>query len=132
MIGLADGLYADTDGVHAQYFNHYYSVESVASPNVWPIEIDTCFGVAAVTYTAWSGSEARDGMGDTTRTMLGCRCTDNAGLLGCINGRRLVKRKLERTCACGIMHMHDAYIPDVSNACIRFDLHLFLIVVFLF
>ena len=69
-----------TDGLHAQYFNHYNSVESVASPNVLPIEIDTCFGVAAVTYRAGSGSEERDGMGDTTTTMLGCRCTDNAGL----------------------------------------------------
>ena len=78
--GLTHGLYAVTDGLHAQYFNHYDSVESVASPNVWPIEIDTRFGVAAVTYRAGSGSEERDSMGDTTTTMLGCRCTDNAGL----------------------------------------------------
>ena len=80
VVGLTDGLYAVTDGLHAQYFNHYDSVESVASPNVWPIEIDTRFGVAAVTYRAGSGSEERDGMVDTTTTMLGCRCTDNEGL----------------------------------------------------
>ena len=80
VVGQTDGLYAVTDGVHAQYFNHYNSVESVASPNVWPIEIDTRFGVAAVTYRGCSGSEERDGMGDTTTRMLGCRCTDNAGL----------------------------------------------------
>jgi hypothetical protein len=80
VVRLTDGLYAVTDGVHAQYFNHYDSVESVASPNVWPIEIDTRFGVAAVTYRAGSGSEERDCMGDTTTTMLGCRCTDNSGL----------------------------------------------------
>ncbi len=80
VVGLTQGLYAVTDGVHAQYFNHYDSVESIASPNVWPIEIDTSFGVAAVTYRSGSGSEERDGMGDTTTTMLGCRCTDNGGL----------------------------------------------------
>ena len=78
--GLTHGLYAVTDGLHAQYFNHYNSVESVASPNVWPITIDTRFGVAAVTYTSGSGSEERDCMGDTTTTMLACRCTKNAGL----------------------------------------------------
>ena len=55
VVGLTDGLYAVTEGVHAQYFNHYDSVESVASPNVWPIEIDTRFGVAAVTYRGGSG-----------------------------------------------------------------------------
>ena len=80
VVGLTDGLYAVTDGLHAQYFNHYDSVESVASPNVWPIEIDTRFGVAAVTYRAASGSEERNCMGHTTTTMLGCGCTDNAGL----------------------------------------------------
>jgi hypothetical protein len=41
VVGLTDGLYAVTDGVHAQYFNHYDSVDTMASPNVWPIEIDT-------------------------------------------------------------------------------------------
>lgn len=80
VVGLTNGLYAVTDGRHAQYFNHYDSVESMASPNVWPIEIDTRYGVAAVTYRAGSGSEDRDGLGDTTTTMLGCRCTDNDGL----------------------------------------------------
>jgi hypothetical protein len=82
IVGLTDGLYAVTDGLHAQYFDHYDSVdsESVASPKVWPIEIDTSFGVAAVTYRAGSGSKERDSMGDTTTTMLGCRCTDNADL----------------------------------------------------
>lgn len=80
VVGLTDGLYAVTDGVHAQYFNHYDSVETIASPYVWPIEIDTRYGVAAVTYRAGSGSEERDSMGETTTTMLGCRCTDNAGL----------------------------------------------------
>jgi hypothetical protein len=81
MVGLTDGLYALTDGVHAQYFNHYDSIESMASPNVWPIEIDTRFGAAAVTYRAGSGAEDRDGAtGSASTTMLGCRCDDNGGL----------------------------------------------------
>lgn len=81
VVGLTPGLYAVTDGVHAQYFNHYDSVDTIASPFVWPIEIDTRYGVAAVTYRANSGSEERDdSSGDATTTMLGCRCTDNQGL----------------------------------------------------
>lgn len=80
VVGLTEGLYAVTDGRHAQYFNHYDSVESMASPNVWPIDIDTRFGVAAVTYGSGSGAEDRDGVGQDTTTMLGCRCTDNDGL----------------------------------------------------
>lgn len=50
VVGLTRGLYAVTDGVHAQYFNHYDSIESTIAPNAWPIEIDVRFGVAAVTY----------------------------------------------------------------------------------
>ena len=73
VVGLTPGLYAVTDGKHAQYFNHYDSVESMAAPNVWPFEIDTRYGVAAVTYRGGSGSEDRDGLGDTSTTMLGCR-----------------------------------------------------------
>ena len=42
--------------------------------------MDTRYGVAAVTYRAGSGSEDRDGLGDTTTTMLGCRCTDDNGM----------------------------------------------------
>jgi hypothetical protein len=81
VVGLTPGLYAITDGVHAQYFNHYDSIDTIASPYVWPIEIDTRIGVAAVTYRASSGSEERDASsGDATTTMLGCRCTDNGGL----------------------------------------------------
>lgn len=80
LVGLTDGLYALTDGVHAQYFNHYDSVESMASPNVWPFEIDTRYGVAAVTYRAGSGAEDRDGAtGRASTTMLGCRCDDQPG-----------------------------------------------------
>jgi hypothetical protein len=80
VVGLTEGLYAVTDGKHAQYFNHYDSVESMASPNAWPIEVDTRFGVAAVTYGAGSGAEDRDGVGQDTTTMMGCRCTNNKGL----------------------------------------------------
>lgn len=80
VVGLTEGLYAVTDGRHAQYFNHYDSVESMASPYVWPIDVDTRFGVAAVTYGSGSGAEDRDGVGEDTTTMLGCRCTDNNGL----------------------------------------------------
>lgn len=69
VVGLTDGLYAVTDGVHAQYFNHYDSVDTQTSPYAWPIPIDTRFGVAAVTFR----TEERDGMGDTTTTMMGCR-----------------------------------------------------------
>ncbi len=43
VVWLTDGLYAVTDGVHALYVNHYNSMESMASPNVWPMEIDTRF-----------------------------------------------------------------------------------------
>lgn len=73
VVGLTNGLYAITDGLHAQYFNHYDGIESMASPNVWPIEVDTRFGVAAVTYGG-GGSEDRDSStGETTTTMMGCR-----------------------------------------------------------
>jgi hypothetical protein len=80
VVGLTPGLYSITDGMHAQYFNHYDSVDTLASPYVWPIEIDTRYGVAAVTFRANSGSEERDGSGETTTTMMGCRCIDNEGL----------------------------------------------------
>jgi hypothetical protein len=81
VVGLTEGLFAVTDGVHAQYFNHYDSVESIASPYVWPIEIDTSFGVAAVTYRAGTGSEDRDSMGEATTTMLGCRFVSSSSAL---------------------------------------------------
>jgi hypothetical protein len=81
VVGLTEGLFAVTDGVHAQYFNHYDSVESIASPYVWPIEIDTSFGVAAVTYRAGTGSEDRDSMGESTTTMLGCRFVSSSSAL---------------------------------------------------
>ena len=76
VVGLTEGLYAVTDGVHAQYFNHYDSVDSQTSPYAWPIEIDTRFGVAAVTFR----TDERDGMGETSTTMMGCRCEDRQGL----------------------------------------------------
>jgi hypothetical protein len=70
VVGLTPGLYAVTDGVNAQYFNHYDGVNSIVSPNIWPIPIDVRFGVAAVTFS----TEQRDeSTGDTTTTMLGCR-----------------------------------------------------------
>ena len=74
-VGLTDGLYAVTDGIHIQYFNHYNSVESTISPNGWPIDIDIGFGVAAVTY--FRNSADRDARGNPSTTMLGCRfvCT---------------------------------------------------------
>lgn len=77
VVGLTPGLYAVTDGLHVQYFNHYDGVDSMVTPNAWPIPIDVRYGVAAVTYT----TEQRDGStGDTTTTMMGCRCLDNAGM----------------------------------------------------
>ena len=70
------GLYAVTDGLHAQYFNHYDGVDSVVTPNVWPIPIDVRYGVAAVTHA----TEQRDGStASTTTSMLGCRCLDDNG-----------------------------------------------------
>lgn len=76
VVGLTAGLYAVTDGLHVQYFNHYDGVDSMVTPNAWPIPIDVRYGVAAVTYV----TEQRDGStGDTSTTMLGCRCLDNAG-----------------------------------------------------
>jgi hypothetical protein len=70
VVGLTPGLYAVTDGVHAQYFNHYDGVNSVVSPSIWPFPIDVRFGVAAVTFS----TEQRDeSTGDTSTTMLGCR-----------------------------------------------------------
>jgi hypothetical protein len=50
IVGLTDGLYGVTDGVHVQYFNHYNTIESVTVSNAWPIQIDVGMGVAAVTY----------------------------------------------------------------------------------
>lgn len=70
VVGLTPGLYAVTDGLHAQYFNHYDGVNSIVSPNIWPIPIDVRFGVAAVTFA----TEQRDeSTGDTSTTMMGCR-----------------------------------------------------------
>lgn len=77
VVGLTSGLYAVTDGTHAQYFNHYDSIESTIAPNAWPIEIDVRFGVAAVTHSV----KQRDGASaETTTTMMGCRCLDNNGM----------------------------------------------------
>lgn len=39
VVGLTPGLYAVTDGVHVQYFNHYSNVESVLVPHAWPIPV---------------------------------------------------------------------------------------------
>lgn len=76
VVGLTPGLYAVTDGTHIQYFNHYDGVDSMVTPNAWPIPIDVRYGVAAVTYR----TEQRDGStGDTSTTMMGCRCLDNGG-----------------------------------------------------
>ena len=70
VVGLTPGLYAVTDGTHAQYFNHYDSIESTILPNAWPIPIDVRYGVAAVTYTTMQ----RDGAtGEASTTMMGCR-----------------------------------------------------------
>lgn len=78
VVGLTEGLYAVTDGYHAQYFNHYNSVETIIVPNAWPEPIDVSMGVAAVTYWDDHGAE-RDSLGFSSTTMLGCRCMDNAG-----------------------------------------------------
>lgn len=76
VVGLTPGLYAVTDGTHAQYFNHYDSIESTIATNAWPIEIDVRFGVAAVTHSV----RQRDGaFAQTTTTMMGCRCLDSNG-----------------------------------------------------
>jgi hypothetical protein len=76
VVGLTPGLYAVTDGTHAQYFNHYDSIESTILPNAFPIDVDVRFGIAAVTYTA----QQRDGAtGQSSTTMMGCRCLDNDG-----------------------------------------------------
>lgn len=76
VVGLTSGLYAVTDGTHAQYFNHYDSIESTIAPNAWPISIDVRYGVAAVTHTV----KQRDGTSaETTTTMMGCRCLDRDG-----------------------------------------------------
>jgi hypothetical protein len=57
IVGLTDGLYAVTDGVHVQYFNHYDRVESVSVSNAWPIQIDIDLGLAAVTYYRDAGNK---------------------------------------------------------------------------
>lgn len=76
VVGLTPGLYAVTDGTHAQYFNHYDSIESTILPNAWPIDVDVRYGIASVTYTA----RQRDGAtAEASTTMLGCRCLDNDG-----------------------------------------------------
>lgn len=73
VVGLTTGLYAVTDGLNAQYFNHYDGVESLAASNVWPIEIDTRFGVAAVTYGGGALEDRDQSTGESATTMLGCR-----------------------------------------------------------
>jgi hypothetical protein len=77
VVGLTEGLYAVTDGVHAQYFSSYQSVESVAAANIWPIAIDTRLGVAAVVYNRYATE--LDDEGNPSTTMLGCQCRDAAG-----------------------------------------------------
>jgi hypothetical protein len=47
VVGLTPGLYAVTDGFHAQYFNHYDGVDSVVSPNIWPC----CFSFFLTVHT---------------------------------------------------------------------------------
>jgi hypothetical protein len=77
VVGLTDALYAVTNGVHAQYFSSYKSTETVTAANIWPIEIDTRHGVAAVVYHKFATD--RDELGNPTTTMLGCQCLDSAG-----------------------------------------------------
>lgn len=77
VVGLTRGLYAVTDGRHAQYFNHYDSIESTIATNAWPIDVDVRYGIAAVTHMV----KQRDGTtGESTTTMMGCQCLDNNGL----------------------------------------------------
>ncbi|NDC89407.1 MAG: hypothetical protein EB075_11505 [Bacteroidetes bacterium] len=78
VVGLTEGLYAVTDGLHVQYFNHYDATESVVSTNLWPFPIDVSMGVAAVVFH--EDAAEYDGIGNPSTTMLGCRCSDNNGL----------------------------------------------------
>lgn len=64
VVGLTPGLYAVTDGVHIQYFNHYSSVESVLVPNAWPMQVDVSIGLAAVTLHADSPEQDDYGPGE--------------------------------------------------------------------
>jgi hypothetical protein len=77
VVGMTEGLYAVTDGTHAQYYSSYNVLQSITAPNIWPIPIDVRHGVAAVVYSKFATE--RDEMGNSRTTMLGCQCSDNAG-----------------------------------------------------
>lgn len=70
-VGLTEGLYGVSDGIHVQYFTHYDSTESVVSPNVFPFPVDVKHGLAAVVYQ--EDSADRDAQGDPRTTIMGCR-----------------------------------------------------------
>lgn len=78
VVGLTDGIYAVTDGVHIQYFSHYGATESAIITDAWPSAVDTSLGIAAITYYG-NGQGERDHMGNPSTAMLGCACSDDNG-----------------------------------------------------
>ena len=76
VVGLTEGLYAVTDGINIQYFNHYGSTHSVVSVDAWPFPVDVSMGVAAVTYFDSESHGGRDTIGNPSTAMLGCACED--------------------------------------------------------
>lgn len=83
VVGLTENLYAVTDGLHVEYFDHHDSTSSVISTLAWPMQVDVSMGIAAVTYFDGAGgknSGESDSLGNPSTTMLGCACFDQGGL----------------------------------------------------
>lgn len=78
VVGLTEGLYAITDGLHVQYFSHYNSVVSSVAKNAFPLQVDPSFGFAAVTYFETDGQH--DDVGNPSTAIMGCRCDDDANV----------------------------------------------------
>jgi hypothetical protein len=98
LVGLTEGLYAATDGVHSQYFNHYHSVQTIEKTNTWPIPVEVALGVAAVTF--FKGDGELDDTGGSTTTMMGCQCTDG------VAGMRI---------QCGLSLYEQTYMGDALD-----------------
>lgn len=85
VVGLADWLYAVTDGVTAVYMGH--NDGSQARMATWPYTVDAGLGIAAVTYSelhdldVTSFSSGKTAAAMQTTAMLGCNCSDAEGLM---------------------------------------------------
>lgn len=83
VVGLADWLYAVTDGVVAVYMGHNDGEQARLAR--WPYAVDPAFGIAAVSYSevhepdASTFSSGKTAAAMQTTAMLGCNCSDAGG-----------------------------------------------------